>query len=50
MVDVNRLVEPDKNPLLMKSESGAIRLIMGGNFVDFCVSLNIKRGAGCGSL
>ena len=41
---VNRLIEPDKNPLRAKSESGAIRLIMVGNFVNFCVSLFARSG------
>ena len=50
MVGVNRLIEGDMNPLLLKSESGAIRLIMGGKFVNFCVSRFSKSGAGCGSL
>ena len=49
----NGTIELDKNPLRAKSESGAIRLIMGGNFVKFCVSRFSrfsKSGAGCGSL
>ena len=46
----NGTIELDKNPLRAKSESGAIRMIMGGNFVNFCVSLFARSGAGCGSL
>ena len=46
MVGVNRLIEGDTNPLLLKSESDAIMLIMGGNFVNS----RFSKRAGCGSL
>ena len=42
---VNRLIEPDKNPLRAKSESGAIRMIMGG--ATLCIFVfHFSREAG----
>ena len=40
----NGTIELDKNPLRAKSESVAIRLIMGGNFVNFCVHFSLEAG------
>ena len=49
-MDVNRLIEPDTKPLLIKKDHSGIRYIMGSNFMKFFVLLFIKSGAGCGSL
>ena len=42
---VNRLIEPDTNPLVHFCASGEIMLIMGEHFVNFRVSFLCTAGS-----
>ena len=44
MVEMNRLVEPDTKPLLIKNENAGIRCIMGATFCNFAFYFLLTAG------